>query len=115
MATIQWSRAIAASCHGGCGVLVYVKDGKVKKIAGDPDCPINHGTLCAKGIATTQLVYHPDRLTYPVKGIGPKGSGKWERITWDEALDTIAERMLHYKETQRRRVRRPRIRNGQRE
>ena len=87
------------SCHGGCGVLVYVKDGKIKKIAGDPDCPINHGTLCAKGIATTQLVYHPDRLTCPVRRIGPKGSGKWERITWDEALDTIAERMLHYKET----------------
>ena len=43
------------SCHGGCGVLVYVKDGKIKKIAGDPDCPINHGTLCAKGIATTAV------------------------------------------------------------
>src|SRR4030042_1338396 len=85
-------------CHGGCGVFVYVKDGKIKKIAGDPDCPINHGTWCSKGIASSQLVYHPDRLTYPVKRIGPKGSGKWERITWDEALDTIAARMLDYKE-----------------
>jgi anaerobic selenocysteine-containing dehydrogenase len=84
-------------CHGGCGVLVYTKGGKVAKIAGDPDCPINHGTLCSKGIASTQLAYHPDRLTYPVKRIGPKGSGKWERISWDEALDTIAERMLRYK------------------
>ena len=84
-------------CHGGCGTLVYVKDGKVAKIAGDPDCPINHGTLCSKGLASTQLVYHPDRLTHPVKRIGPKGSGKWERISWDEALDTIAQRMLRYK------------------
>ncbi|MBW1910868.1 MAG: molybdopterin-dependent oxidoreductase [Deltaproteobacteria bacterium] len=85
-------------CHGGCGVLVYVKGGKVTKITGDPDCPINHGTLCSKGIASHQLAYHPDRLTYPVRRIGPKASGKWERISWDEALDNIAERILHYKE-----------------
>ena len=85
-------------CHGGCGVLVYVKEGKIARIAGDPECPINHGTLCSKGLASTQLVYHPDRLTYPVKRNGPKGSGKWERISWDEALDTIAGRILAYKE-----------------
>ena len=85
-------------CHGGCGALIYLKDGKVEKIAGDPDCPINHGTLCSKGIASAQLAYHPDRLTYPVRRIGPKASGKWERISWDEALDTIAERILLYKE-----------------
>ncbi len=85
-------------CHGGCGVLVYTRNNKAVKISGDPDCPINHGTLCSKGIASIQLAYHPDRLTYPVKRVGPKGSGKWERITWDEALDTIAERILIYKE-----------------
>ena len=85
-------------CHGGCGVLIYLKDGKVAKIAGDPDCPINHGTLCSKGIASAQLAYHPDRLTYPMRRIGPKASGKWERITWDDALNTIAERILDYKE-----------------
>jgi len=85
-------------CHGGCGVLVYVKDGKAAKIAGDPDCPINHGTLCAKAFASIQLAYHPDRLTHPVRRIGPKGSGKWEWISWDEALDTIAEKILQYKD-----------------
>ena len=84
-------------CHGGCGVLVYTKNGRVAKIAGDPDCPINHGTLCSKGLASARLAYHPDRLTYPVRRIGSKGSGKWERISWDEALDTIAEKMLDYK------------------
>jgi anaerobic selenocysteine-containing dehydrogenase len=84
-------------CHGGCGVLVYTQNGKVAKIAGDPDCPINHGTLCSKGLASAQLVYHPDRLTHPVQRLGPKGSGKWERISWDEALDKIAERILNYK------------------
>jgi anaerobic selenocysteine-containing dehydrogenase len=86
-------------CHGGCGVLVYTKDGRVAKIAGDPDCPINHGTLCAKGLASAQLAYHPDRLTYPVRRVGPKASGQWERISWDEALNAIAERINHYKVT----------------
>ena len=85
-------------CHGGCGVLVYTKNGRAVKIAGDPDCPINHGTLCSKGIASLQLAYHPDRLTYPVRRIGPKGRGKWERVPWDEALDAIAERIIQYKE-----------------
>ena len=84
-------------CHGGCGVLVYTKNGKAVKIAGDPDCPINHGTLCAKGLASTQLAYHPDRLTYPVRRVGPKASGKWERISWDQALDAIAERINAYR------------------
>ncbi|MBI4767012.1 MAG: molybdopterin-dependent oxidoreductase [Deltaproteobacteria bacterium] len=90
-------RSHCRNCHGGCGVLAYVKDGKIAKIAGDPDCPVSHGTLCSKGLASTQLVYHPDRLTYPLKRKGPKGSGKWERISWDEALETIADRILAYK------------------
>jgi anaerobic selenocysteine-containing dehydrogenase len=85
-------------CHGGCGVLVYMKDGRVAKIAGDPACPINHGTLCSKGLASAKLAYHPDRLTHPVRRVGPKGRGHWERISWDEALDAIAERILHYKD-----------------
>ncbi|NNG01070.1 MAG: molybdopterin-dependent oxidoreductase [Desulfobacteraceae bacterium] len=84
-------------CHGGCGVLIYLKDKKIAKIAGDPDCPINHGSLCSKGLASAQMAYHPDRLTFPVKRIGAKGSGRWARISWDEALDTIAERILDYK------------------
>lgn len=83
-------------CHGGCGVLVYTKEGRVAKIAGDPGCPINHGTLCSKGIASSQLVYHPERLTYPLRRTGKKGGGRWERCSWDEALDTIAERITHY-------------------
>jgi anaerobic selenocysteine-containing dehydrogenase len=85
-------------CHGGCGVIVYTQGGKVAKIAGDPSCPINHGTLCSKGLASAQVAYHPERLTYPVKRIGPKASGRWQRISWDEALDTIAGRILSYKE-----------------
>ncbi|WP_025321217.1 molybdopterin-containing oxidoreductase family protein [Deferrisoma camini] len=85
-------------CHGGCGVLVYCKGERAEKIVGDPDCPISRGAVCSKGIASIQLAYHPDRLTHPVRRVGPKGGGRWERISWDEALDTIAERMLRHKE-----------------
>lgn len=91
-------RSVCRMCHGGCGVLVYTRKGRVAKIAGDPDCPINHGTLCTKGIASAQLAYHPDRLTHPVRRSGPKGSGRWERITWDEALDSIGGCILEYKD-----------------
>ncbi len=84
-------------CHGGCGVLVYVGDGKVVKIEGDPESPISRGTLCPKGIASIQLAYHPDRLLYPLKRKGAKGLGQWERISWDEAYDIIISKINEYK------------------
>ncbi len=90
-------RSHCRMCHGGCGVLVYTKAGRVAKIAGDPDCPINHGTLCSKGLASAELAYHPDRLTHPVRRVGPKGGGRFERISWEEAPDAIAERMRDFK------------------
>ncbi len=91
-------RSHCRMCHGGCGVLVYTKNGRVAKIAGDPKCPINHGTLCSKGIASIQLAYHPDRITHPLRRVGPKASGQWERVSWDEALNTIADRILNYRD-----------------
>ena len=86
MEDIRKVRTVCRSCHGGCGVIAQVKNGKVFKIEGDPDSPISHGTLCSKGLAITQIAYHPDRVLHPMK----KGGSGWERITWDEALDTIA-------------------------
>ncbi len=88
-------RSNCRGCHGGCGVLVHVENGRITEIEGDPECPSNHGTLCPKGLAFKQLVYHPDRVIYPQKRVGKRGLGKWERITWDEALDTIVSK---YKE-----------------
>lgn len=92
MEEVKKIRTACRSCHGGCGVIAHVKDGKVIKVEGDPDSPISHGTLCSKGLSILQLAYHPDRVLYPMKRVGEKGEGKWQRITWDEALDTIAER-----------------------
>ncbi len=81
-------RTACRSCHGGCGVIAQVEDGRLVKIEGDPESPISHGTLCSKGLAMTQLVYHPDRILHPLK----KGQAGWERISWDEALETIARK-----------------------
>ena len=85
MGEVRKVRTVCRSCHGGCGVIAHVKDGKVIKVEGDSESPISHGTLCSKGLAITQLAYHPDRIIYPMK----KGDNGWERITWDEALDTV--------------------------
>ena len=85
-------------CHGGCMFLLTVKDGKLIKAVPDPGGPINHGKACVKGLSIIEQMYHPDRIMYPMKRIGPKGSGKWERISWDEALDTIAQKFTQLKE-----------------
>ena len=89
----QVIRSNCRGCHGGCGVLVSVKDGNIVNIEGDPDFPTNHGTMCSKGLAFKQLVYHPDRLKYPLKRTGERGGGKWQRIPWDEALGTIVTKL----------------------
>jgi anaerobic selenocysteine-containing dehydrogenase len=88
MEEIKKIRTVCRSCHGGCGVIAQVKNGQVVKIEGDPDSPISFGTLCSKGMAITQIAYHPDRILHPMK----KTKDGWERITWDEALDTITEK-----------------------
>jgi anaerobic selenocysteine-containing dehydrogenase len=85
---IQKIRTACRNCHGGCGVIAHVKDGKVIKVEGDPNSPISHGTMCSKGLSITQLAYHPDRILYPME----KTEKGWQRITWDEALGTIAEK-----------------------
>jgi len=86
-------KSVCRSCHGGCGVLMHVQDGRLVKVEGDRDAPLNHGRLCPIGTITLDLVYHPDRLKYPLRREGPRGSGQWRRITWDEAFDEIVERL----------------------
>jgi anaerobic selenocysteine-containing dehydrogenase len=90
-------KSVCRSCHGGCGALLHVDDGRLTKVEGDPDSPLNRGRLCPIGLATVDLVYHPDRLTHPLKRDGARGAGKWRRITWDEALDEIAEKLSEIK------------------
>jgi anaerobic selenocysteine-containing dehydrogenase len=82
------------NCHVGCGLLVYVRDGRAYKIEGDPDHPLNEGAVCPKGLAQLQINYDPARLKYPLKRVGGRGEGKWQRISWDEAIDTIASKLV---------------------
>jgi anaerobic selenocysteine-containing dehydrogenase len=86
-------KSVCRSCHGGCGVLLHVRDGRLVKIEGDRESPLNHGRLCPIGTVTLDIVYHPNRLQHPMRRVGPRGSGQWNRIGWDEALDEIAERL----------------------
>ncbi len=84
--------------HAGCGVFVTLEDGKAVKIQGDKEHPISKGYLCRKARGFIEdMQYHKDRLLYPKKRVGEKGEGKWERISWDEALTTIAEKFNQIK------------------
>jgi anaerobic selenocysteine-containing dehydrogenase len=89
--TTSWSAG--PGCHGGCGVKLTVKDNRVIKVEGDEDHPWSQGRTCPRCLALTQYMYHPDRLKYPLKRMGARGEGKWERISWDEAYDTIEKRL----------------------
>jgi len=75
-------------CACRCGIDVHIKDGKVRYIEGNRDHPVNRGVLCAKGSAGIMQHYAPARLTGPMKRVGPRGSGAFEAISWDEALET---------------------------
>lgn len=86
-------------CHGGCGLLVHVENGEITGITGDPENPLNRGTICAKAELALDQVHHPDRLKYPLRRVGERGAGQWERISWDEALDTVAKAFTKMKTT----------------
>lgn len=91
-------RTACRICQAGCGIKAYLKDGKIVKVEGVKDNPFTEGALCAKGLAATQLIYSPERLEYPLKRVGRKGEGKWKRISWDEALDFITQKLKNTKE-----------------
>ena len=82
---------------GGCGIYAFVKDGRFIKVAGMDESPVNRGAICAKGHAAPQWVYSPDRLTHPLRRIGKKGEGKFEKISWDDAIAQIAETLQQQK------------------
>ena len=80
------------SCHGGCGVKLTKEDGVIVKIEGNYDS-LTKGTMCSKGLSSIQHIDNPYRIKYPMKQAGKKGEGKWKRISWDEALETISAKM----------------------
>jgi len=81
-------------CYHSCGTIVTVKDGKAVKVEGLPSHPLNKGKLCPKGKAMLDNIYDPKRLKYPMKRVGKN----WKRVTWDQALTEIADKLLKLKE-----------------
>lgn len=86
-------------CPDTCAMLVEVQNGRATKVSGDPDHLPTQGFLCTKVARYLERVYNPDRLLYPMRRIGAKGEGRFERITWDEALETIARRFQEIAES----------------
>ncbi len=89
---IRWVKTHCSRMdHGGCAVLVGVRDNKIVKIKGDPEGYLNKGYICPKGLAAPDRLNHPDRLRRPLKRTGERGEGKWREISWTEALREISE------------------------
>src|SRR4030095_414358 len=91
---IQRIKGYCALCISRCGSIAVVEDGRFVALEPDPSHPTGQA-LCAKGKAAPELVYHRDRLLYPLKRTRPKGDPDpgWERISWDEALDLTASQL----------------------
>src|SRR5271168_1881531 len=98
--------SVCTLCSAGCGLLVRVMQGEAevvrrgqqglikmglaKKLEGNPQHPVNQGKLCARGQAGLQMLYHPDRITHPIKRTGPRGSGEFQELSWDDALKEVS-------------------------
>lgn len=88
---------MCSECEAGCGVMVRVIEGRAKKIEGNPAHPLNKGKLCVRGLGGVQTTYHPDRVRRPMKLVGPRGSGRFAEIAWDEALDILVGKLKSLK------------------
>ncbi|MDF1756254.1 MAG: molybdopterin-dependent oxidoreductase [Verrucomicrobiales bacterium] len=89
---------ICFGCTTHCGVIGWVQDGRVRKMEGNPLDPNSKGNICAKAQGVISATYYPERLLYPLKRVGIRGGGKWKRISWDEALTEIADKMRPLRE-----------------
>ncbi len=109
----EWPRKVAHrymlvptvcfNCESACGLLAYVDKTtlEIKKFEGNPVHPGSRGRNCAKGPATHNQIYDPERILYPLKRVGKRGEGKWKRISWEEALDEIAAKMRESRQQRR--------------
>jgi len=88
-----WYASACGQCPAGCGIVVRVSEGRAKKIEGNPLHPVNRGKLCARGQAALQALYHPERLSRPMKLSGARGSGSYQPVSWEEALSLLMGRL----------------------
>jgi anaerobic selenocysteine-containing dehydrogenase len=104
-----WKPGVCTQCGAGCGILVRVMEGEAevtrhgqvgllsmglaKKLEGNPDHPVNRGKLCAWGQAGLQVTYNPDRVRFPIRRTGPRGSGEYQEVSWDEAIKELVSHL----------------------
>ena len=93
MTTTQVRATCPHDCPDTCALLITVAGGVATEVKGDPDHPTTAGVLCTKVSRYTERTYHAERLLHPLRRVGKKGEGRFERISWDEALDAIAARL----------------------
>jgi anaerobic selenocysteine-containing dehydrogenase len=92
-----WKASTCGMCPAGCGIIVRTREHKANKIEGNPLHPVNRGALCARGQAGLQALYNPDRIKGPMKRVGERGEGKWQEISWEEAIKTLADKLREIK------------------
>jgi anaerobic selenocysteine-containing dehydrogenase len=90
---VEEYRSVCRICHGGCAARLFVEDGRLVKVLPAEGSPFNLGQMCVKGLRTPEIMYHPQRLRYPLKRVGKRGAGQWARVSWDEALDAVAAKL----------------------
>jgi molybdopterin-containing oxidoreductase family molybdopterin binding subunit len=88
--------ACRGNCAGGCFLNIHVRDGKVVRTSARDFPNMDYNRICVKGLSQVQRIYNKDRLKYPMKRAGERGEGKWERISWDEAITTITDKWKEY-------------------
>ncbi len=88
----------APNCWMGCRLIAHVRDGKLVKTSMNPMPEERYNRICLRGLSHVQRVYDPERFKYPMKRVGPRGGGQWERISWEEAITTIASEMRRIQE-----------------
>jgi len=92
-----WYNTVCNQCSAGCGISVRIREGKAKKIEGNPVHPVSQGRLCARGQSGLNALYNPDRIRAPLTNAGQRGTGSFHPIDWDEALTTIGSRISRLK------------------
>lgn len=86
-------RSYCGLCHPRCGLILEMENGKVVRVKGDKEHPITRGMLCPRAYLMVDHFYHPERINVPLKRKGERGSGQWQEVGWDQALDEVAGKL----------------------
>jgi len=93
----DWKKTTCVLCGVNCGLEVQTAGNRITKVRPDKDSPRSQGYACRKGMSIAYFQDHAQRLTHPLKRLGPRGGNRWKRVSWDEALSEMAERFATIK------------------